>query len=137
MSERILLVDDYPDALEIWGLYLRMSGYDVMTAENGQQAVELAATAHPDLIVMDLELPGMTGLEAARHIREKAGTAGIPLIAATGYSQSTQIDAAERAGFDVILIKPCDPVVLVSEIQRLLHPASSDDEGGNGTTTPG
>jgi CheY-like chemotaxis protein len=116
---RILLVDDYPDALEMWDLYLRMAGYEVFTAETGPRALELAEQVRPDVIVMDLELPGMTGLEAARHLRSRAVTAAIPLIAATGYSHAAQLDAAEHVGFEAILVKPCDPVVLRSEIERV------------------
>ena len=59
--KRILLVDDYPDALEIWGLYLRSLGYEVETAEDGLKAVEQAHEHHPDVIVLDLELPGISG----------------------------------------------------------------------------
>jgi CheY-like chemotaxis protein len=115
----VLLVDDYPDALEIWTLYLEMSGCEVRTAGDGKTAVALAAEAHPDVIVLDLELPGMNGFEAARCLRASPATADIPLIAATGYSHAHQLDEAERAGFDVILVKPCDPAELLSEIRRL------------------
>ena len=60
--KRILLVDDYPDALEIWGLYLRSLGYEIRTAQDGLSAVKEAHDFHPDAIVMDLELPGIIGL---------------------------------------------------------------------------
>jgi CheY-like chemotaxis protein len=116
----ILLVDDYPDALETWGLYLRACGYDVLTAQDGRRAVELAVARHPDAIVMDLELPGITGCEAARRLRDMSATADIPLIAATGFSQLQQLNEAHDAGFAVVLVKPCDPELLVAEIQRLL-----------------
>ena len=108
-SARILLVDDYPDALETWGLYLRTCGFEVITATNGHEAVDVAMTQKPDVIVMDLELPGISGFEAARRIRRTSETAAIPLIAATGYSHGHQLAEARQAGFDVILVKPCDP----------------------------
>jgi CheY-like chemotaxis protein len=117
---RVLLIDDYPDALEMLGLYLRLHGYDVTTAADGLKAVELAATSAPDVIVMDLELPGISGFEAARRIRQAPTTSTIPLIAATGYSHERQLDEARRVGFDAVLIKPCEPASLVSEIQRVL-----------------
>jgi len=82
--------------------------------------VELAATSAPDVIVMDLELPGISGFEAARRIRQAPTTSTIPLIAATGYSHERQLDEARRVGFDAVLIKPCEPASLVSEIQRVL-----------------
>ena len=120
--QSILLVDDYPDALETWGLFLEMQGYDVLTAANGQEAVDRAISARPDLIVMDLSLPVMSGFDAARRLRALPETSHIPLIAATGYSAATQIDDAREAGFEIVLIKPCDPDELVSAITRLLDP---------------
>jgi len=118
--QRILVVDDYPDALEIWGLYLRAQGYEVETAEDGVTAVEQALRSIPDLIVLDLELPGITGFEAARRLRHCEQTRRIPLIAATGYSHVKQLDQARQSGFDSIVVKPCEPSVLVAEIERLL-----------------
>jgi two-component system CheB/CheR fusion protein len=117
---RILVVDDYPDALEIWGLYLRAHGYDVDTASDGLEAVDKAREQHPDVIVLDLELPGISGFEAAVRLRQGPDTALIPLIAATGYSHVRQLNQAKASGFDSIMIKPCDPAALVAEIERLL-----------------
>jgi two-component system, cell cycle response regulator DivK len=118
---RILLVDDYPDALEIWGLYLRSLGYDVQTAEDGLTAVDKAHAELPDVIVLDLELPGITGFEAAVRLRRASDTARIPLIAATGYSHLRQLEQARDSGFDAIVLKPCEPATLVAEIERLLQ----------------
>jgi two-component system cell cycle response regulator DivK len=117
---RILLVDDYRDSLEVWEWYLRSLGYEVATATNGLDAVRLAETSHPHVIVMDLELPGITGYEAARRLQGSETTARIPLIAATGYSHRQQLDQARDAGFKRIVIKPCDPARLVSEIEAAL-----------------
>jgi CheY-like chemotaxis protein len=118
--KRILLVDDYPDALEIWGLYLRAQGYSVETAEDGLAAVEQAHKRVPDIIVLDLELPGITGFEAATRLRQSEQTRRIPLIAATGYSDIKQLNRARACGFDSIVVKPCEPSQLVAEIERLL-----------------
>ena len=120
---RILLVDDYPDALEIWGLYLRSLGYEVDTADDGLKAVEQAHRLVPDVIVLDLELPGITGFEAAVRLRQSPQTAAIPLIAATGYSHVKQLEQARDCGFDSIVVKPCEPAALVGEIERLLERA--------------
>ena len=119
-QKRILLVDDYPDALEIWGLYLRSMGYEVIEADDGLKAVDEAHLYKPDIIVLDLELPGITGFEAALRLRESAATREIPLIAATGYSHIKQLDQARASGFDAIIVKPCEPAALVAEIERLL-----------------
>jgi two-component system, sensor histidine kinase len=122
---RILLVDDYPDALEIWGLYLRSLGYEVETADDGLNAVEQAHAHHPDVIVLDLELPGISGFEAAVRLRAAPDTAQIPLIAATGYSHVTQLNHARQSGFDSIMVKPVEPAALVAEIERCLQRSSA------------
>jgi len=121
---RILLVDDYRDSREMWSLYLRSQGYEVTTAGDGLDAVEIAASARPDVVVMDLDLPGITGFEAARRLRRMPGTSGIVLIAATRYSHPKQAEQARAAGFDAIVFKPCDPVRLVTEIDRARHQAA-------------
>jgi len=131
-ATRVLLVDDYRDALDVWEWYLRSQGYDVLTATNGLEAVRLAETNNPDVIVMDLELPGVSGCEAARRLRASPATTHIPLVAATGYSHERQLAEARAAGFERILIKPCDPSQLVEEIERALvrHRTSASSPGG-------
>lgn len=117
----VLIVDDYQDALEIWAIYLRSLGYRVSTAADGAGAIAQAERLRPDIIVLDLELPGVSGFEAARHIRSSSETRHIPLIAATGYSHSRQLELAGEAGFDRVVVKPCDPDQLVAEIEELLR----------------
>ena len=121
-GKHILIVDDYPDALDIWTLYLRALGYRVSTAGDGAAAIAQAERLHPDLIVLDLELPCVSGFDVAKHLRHNPDTQFIPLIAATGYSHIQQLDRAREAGFDQIVIKPCDPDKLAAEIERLLRP---------------
>lgn len=118
--QRVLLVDDYPDALETWRLYLDLSGFDVVTAADGRAAVDLAHATHPDIIVMDLELPVLSGFDAARELRATDDTADIPMIAATGYSHFNGMDHARLESFDVVIVKPCDPAQLLMQIRRLL-----------------
>lgn len=116
----VLLVDDYPDTLEMWTLYLRSQGFSVLTANNGIDALSMARSEHPNLVILDLDLPGLSGYEVARRLRGTDTTAGIPLIAATGYSADQQLDEARDAGFDAILVKPCDPEGLVRTIENVL-----------------
>ena len=116
----ILIVDDYPDALEIWTLYLRALGYEISTAADGATAIAQAEQLRPDLVVLDLELPGISGFEAARRLRRHPSTQDIPLIAATGYSHPRQLGRAREAGCDQVMVKPVDPETLVQEIERLL-----------------
>lgn len=116
----ILIVDDYPDALDVWDLYLRASGFEVLRAEDGETALRSACDNLPDLVVMDLELPGLSGFEVARALKARDDTRRIPLIASTGHSLPAKLDEAKRSGFDLILIKPCDPAELVEQIHRHL-----------------
>lgn len=118
--KHILIVDDYADALDIWAIYLQSMGYRVSTAADGLVAVAKAEELIPDLIVLDLELPGLNGFEAAKRLRANPATAGIPLIAATGYSHERQLEMARQSGFDAVVVKPCDPDMLVEEIEKLL-----------------
>jgi two-component system cell cycle response regulator DivK len=128
MSSTILLVDDYPDAVDVLAIYLRGMGFTVLTACDGQDALRQAADAVPNLIVMDLEMPVLSGYEVAVELRARDATRHIPLIAATGHSHARQIDEARQAGFDAVIVKPCDPDELVSTIQRLLQPRAAAGE---------
>lgn len=119
-SATVLLVDDYPDTLEMWTMYLRAQGYAVSTADNGIDALAMARSEHPNLVILDLDLPGISGCEVARRLRGADDTARIPLIAATGYSADRQLDDARDAGFNAILVKPCDPEGLVRTIESVL-----------------
>lgn len=121
----ILVVDDYPDTLDVWTVSLSAAGFDVVTAVDGFTALAIAQTVLPDLVVLDLELPGRSGYDVATVLRQDPATRHIPLIAATGFSHEAQLARARRAGFDVIVIKPCDPDELIAHIQRLIADAAS------------
>jgi two-component system, cell cycle response regulator DivK len=126
---RVLLVDDYPDALETWRLFLELADFEVVTASDGRMAVDVAVATQPDLIVMDLELPVMSGFEATRELRQRADTARIPVIAATGYSHFNALDQHRLAIFDVVVVKPCDPEQLLAHINRVLaRPANAEHD---------
>lgn len=116
---KVLLVDDYLDSLAVWAMYLEAEGFEVSTAPDGPAAMAVITSAPPDLIVMDLDLPGMTGIEIATALRAQPVNSHIPLIAVTGHT-GTRLDAARAAGFDATLVKPCDPDALMREIRTLL-----------------
>jgi len=124
----VLLVDDYPDALDVWEMFLTAVGYQVITALDGHEGLEKARTLSPDIAVLDLTMPGLSGIEMASALRADARTAHIPLIAATGHAR-TPLHEAHAAGFDALIVKPCDPDDLVREIRRLvpIAPAASSD----------
>ena len=119
----ILIVDDYIDALEAWRLFLRSAGFEVQTAADGVSALAAAIEHLPDLIVMDLELPKMSGLDVARALKKREDTRDIPLIVATGYSHAQALAQAEDVNVEAVIVKPCDPDRLVAEIKRLLDSA--------------
>jgi CheY-like chemotaxis protein len=128
----ILVVDDYPDTLDVWRLSLRSAGYEVATAADGFTALALAEALLPDLVVLDLELPGRSGYDVASQLRRNPATRRIPLIAATGFSHEAQLERARRAGFDVLVVKPCDPADLIAHIERLIANADAEHPSADG-----
>ena len=114
---RLLIVDDYADALDVWEVYLRTEGFDVLTAADGQTAFSHAVREKPDLIVMDLELPDKSGFEVARDLKARPDTCTIPLIAATGYSHAKQLDLARTSVAEIrrLLRRPESPLRSASE----------------------
>ena len=120
--QTILLVDDYEEAVDAWRVYLRSCGFNVLTAGDGPTALAMARGAKPDLVILDVDLPGQSGTEVAAILRSEAATHAIPLIAATGYAKARSPgDTGGASGFDAVIVKPCDPVVLLAEIRRLLN----------------
>jgi two-component system, cell cycle response regulator DivK len=120
---RVLLVDDYPDARDMYSEYLEYSGYDVIQAANGMEALQRAVDDKPDIILMDLSLPVMDGWEATRRLKADERTAGIPVVALTGHALAGISEGAKRAGCDAFVTKPCLPEDLVKEVKRVLESA--------------
>jgi two-component system, cell cycle response regulator DivK len=120
-SPLILVVDDYQDAREMYAEYLQFSGFRVAEARNGNEAIEQAFKLRPDLILMDLSLPGMDGWEATRQLKSDERTKHIPVVALTGHALAGASEGARKAGCDSFVTKPCLPDALVAEIKRLLE----------------
>jgi two-component system cell cycle response regulator DivK len=116
----ILVVDDYEDAREMYAEYLRFCGFRVAEARNGNEALEQAFALMPDLILMDLSLPGMDGWEATRQLKGDERTRHIPVVALTGHALAGASEGAKRAGCDSFVTKPCLPDDLVVEVRRML-----------------
>ena len=109
-ARRILIVDDHTDSAESLAMLLSMDGHDVMTVPDGEAAFLACESFQPDVIVIDIGLPDMTGYDVARHLRKIGCTAR--LIALTGYGQRDDIQRARSAGFDHHCLKPAEPTTL-------------------------
>lgn len=116
----ILIVDDFEDNREMYTQFLRFNGYRVAEAVDGRDALAKAGALHPDLIVMDLSLPGVDGWEATRRLKADPTTRDIPVIALTGHALAGHAEGAMAAGCDAFVTKPCIPVDLEAEIRRVL-----------------
>ncbi len=116
----VLVVEDYRDARELYAEYLEYQGFRVAVAENGYEALSIAAKLHPDIILMDLSMPGLDGWEATRRLKMSPATRDIPIVAVTGHAMVGQHEAARQAGCDAYVTKPCLPEDLVAHIRRVL-----------------
>ena len=113
---RVLLVEDDRDTREMYCQYLSYSGMDVTEARNGRRALERAENQLPDVVVTDIAMPEMDGLELSRRLRSHAATRDVPIIAVSGQAS----DRARQAGADVVLDKPCEPDRLLHVIEGVL-----------------
>lgn len=118
---RILLVEDDDDTRYLNRLVLEMGGYSVLEAASGREALRVAVSERPRLILMDLNLPGMDGRETARRLREAPETAAIPVVALSGHSAEEIREQALREGFAAYLVKAMDPDGLAEEVGRILE----------------
>jgi two-component system cell cycle response regulator DivK len=116
----ILVVDDFADNREMYTQFLEFSGFRVAEAQNGHEALEKAFALNPDLIVMDLSLPGLDGWEATRQLKANDHTRRIPVIALTGHALAGHSKGAMEAGCDAFITKPCLPERLMEEIKSML-----------------
>ena len=114
----VMVVDDFPDNVEMFAAYLRFEGLRVLEASNGLEALDKAVTELPAVIVMDLSLPGLDGWEATRRLKADPRTKRIPIVALTGHALAGSSERAKEAGCDSFLTKPCLPEVLHAEIMR-------------------
>ena len=111
-SRRVLVVDDHRDAAQSLAMFLKLSGHETYIAHDGLEAVEKAAQLSPDLVLLDIGLPKVNGLEAARRIRELSLGKRPTLVALTGWGQDADRQRSQDAGFDAHIVKPVDPDVL-------------------------
>lgn len=119
-GERILVVEDNLMNLKLVRDVLRHAGYEVVEAHTGEEGVELAGTCEPDLVLMDLQLPGIDGLEALRRLRDGPVSANVPVVAVTAFAMKEDRARAAAAGFDGYVEKPISVRALPGQVQTFL-----------------
>ncbi|MDQ2960798.1 MAG: response regulator [Candidatus Dormibacteraeota bacterium] len=117
MTRRILVVDDDPRLLHVVCMYLGIEGYEVTMAANGEDALAAIETQHPDLVILDIMMPGMDGIEACERIRGNPGTADLPVIMFSALSGDQDVERARLAGANHLITKPFNLVGLGSVVK--------------------
>jgi two-component system, cell cycle response regulator DivK len=116
----ILVVEDQIDLRRLYAEQLALSGFDVIEAGNGADAISHTSAQTPDVVLMDLSLPVLDGWEATRRLKADSRTAHIPVVALTAHDGSGELQRATRAGCDWFVPKPCPPDALITEVRRVL-----------------
>ena len=119
-GKRVLIVEDNDDNASIYQTVLEHSGFEVMRAADGEQAIEMVVAVPPDLILMDISLPKRDGWDVAAAIKGKPALQAIPMVAVTALAFEEERRKAELLGFDGFLAKPCEPRRVLVEVQRLI-----------------
>ncbi|GAA1956759.1 response regulator [Microbacterium deminutum] len=125
-GRRILVVEDNPLNQKLVRDVLTASGYQVLVAGTGEEGVRLAAAEAPDLILMDIQLPGIDGYEALRLLRQMPQLAGLPVVAVTAFAMPEDRERATREGFDGYLGKPISVSALPSQVDEFLSGRGAD-----------
>jgi CheY-like chemotaxis protein len=123
--KKILLVDDSRTSLFMEQMILKKGPYDLITAGDGQEAVEKAESERPDLILMDVVMPRMTGFEAVRALRGREATRAIPIIMVTTRGEAGNLEIGFQSGCTDYVTKPIDPIVLMAKVRVHLGEAEA------------
>jgi CheY-like chemotaxis protein len=121
----VLLVEDNEDNLIIYTTILRFGGYRVVQARDGRAALDAARTVAPDLILMDVSIPFVDGLEVTRRLKSDPATRAIPIIALTAHALPSDRDRALEAGCDGYISKPAEPRAILAAVRRKLGEAEA------------
>jgi len=118
--KRILIIEDNETNIYLISFILKKNGYEVLEAKTGEEGVELALKEKPNLIIMDIQLPGIDGLETTKRIRESKVDGGVPIIALTSYAMTGDRERALSAGCNGYLEKPINPDTIMEEIEKFI-----------------
>ena len=116
----ILVVEDHDELRRLYAEQLTLSGFDVIEAANGEDAITHTSAQSPDVVLMDLSLPILDGWEATRRLKADTRTRHIPVVAMTAHDGAGELQRATRAGCDWFVPKPCPPDALITEVRRVL-----------------
>ncbi len=117
----VLVVDDYDDSRDMSAEFLSISGFRVIVARDGHQAVEMAIEHHPDVILMDISIPGIDGWEATRRLKTDERTRDIRILALTGFALRDHEEQVRPSGCDGFVAKPCLPDKIVEAVKQQLQ----------------
>ena len=120
MNKRILVIEDDVNALRLLEYTLEQEGYQVLTATNGLEGLKKAQDEHPDLIILDIMLPGLDGYEICHRLRQKPENATLPILMLSAKARQDDRNIGLRMGADDYLTKPADPSVIVTKVEALL-----------------
>lgn len=117
---KVLVAEDHPTSRELIEELLQGFGYDVVSACDGQEALDKVENHHPDLVVLDIQMPVLDGFSVLRQLRADARYADLPIVALSAYAMSGDREKGLDAGFDAYLTKPIDTMALREQLQALL-----------------
>jgi CheY-like chemotaxis protein len=119
-EKRVLVADDDPVILRLIQVNLELEGYQVLTANNGEEAVETATAEHPDLVILDIMMPRMDGYQACEQLKSETATQDIPIVFLSAKAQQADIEKGKSFGVEEYLTKPFDPTELLAVVDRLV-----------------
>jgi len=118
---RILVAEDEKDIRELIAFTLRFAGFEVLLATNGMEAVEVAEAERPDLVILDVRMPKMSGYEACRRLKENPQTASLPVVFLSAKGQDSEIQQGLESGAEEYILKPFAPDELIQQVRGILN----------------
>jgi DNA-binding response OmpR family regulator len=120
MSQKILIIEDDPGTTRFLSYTLKQEGYNVLSVADGLEGLKKAQDEHPDLIILDVMLPGMDGYEVCHRLRQKSETLTVPVLMVSGRARQDDKNIGIRMGADIYLSKPVDPETILAKVEALL-----------------
>ena len=120
MAKKIFIIEDDRSAIRLIEYVLQQAGYEVVTATDGVEGLRRATSEHPDLIILDIMLPGLDGFEVCHRMRQRSETANIPILIISAKARQDDKDTGFRVGADDYLTKPAEPAEILAKVETLL-----------------